>query len=145
MEQSIERMTATRFKLEERFTHVTFLRTNPQNGYTYWTVTEQNGKELQIAISPAYEIDYIFAEIEVRRIKPKKNKRLSDSKLKIFYECMVLGVIATDHRIYRKWTERQLIEMKNKFRIVEEIPCYCEDMEDQFVQNHGSCQYCYHL
>lgn len=145
MEQTIERMTATRFKLEERFTHVTFIRTNEMNGYTEWIVTESNGKELKVNVSPAWEIENLFAEVELRRIKPKKMKRLSESKLKVFYECMSLGVIATDHRIYRKWTENQLREMKNKFRIVEEIPCYCGDTEDEFFQNHGSCRYCYYL
>lgn len=108
MEQTIERMTATRFKLEERFTHVTFIRTNEMNGYTEWIVTESNGKELKVNVSPAWEIENLFVEIEFRRIKPRKNKRLSESKLKVFYECMSKGIIASDHRIYRKWTEKQL-------------------------------------
>ena len=41
MEQSIERMTATRFKLEEKFYQVTFLRTDQETGHLLERVAEE--------------------------------------------------------------------------------------------------------
>lgn len=29
--------------------------------------------------------------------------------------------------------------------VVGEIPCYCDDVEDSFVNSHGSCKYCFYL
>lgn len=119
MEQTLERMTATRFKLEEKYFHVTFLRTNEKNGYTYWNVSRKklNGyNEFTVGVSPAWEIDHLIAEIEVRLIKPKGTKRLSDEKLKAYFECMARGILLTDHRYYTRYTLKKLNELLENHR-----------------------------
>ena len=137
--------------------------------------------EYEISVAPEWEIEYLLAEIEIRRITPRRNKKLSAEKLAIFYECMARGVVANDFRVYRKWGTRELKSMlqavhgttewvrpnpggndflyecmekgiaagketePDEFTPTGETPCYCEDHEDQFVQNHGTCPHCFYL
>ena len=95
---------AIREKLEEKFTHVTFLKTN-KYGELCWTVGENME---QIFVKEDTNPEDALANVELNRLKSGRKGRLSSEKVWFFYECMKSGKIPCDYNEYRKYTEAQV-------------------------------------
>lgn len=94
---------AIRTKLEEKYTHVTFVKTD-KYGIQLWLVNDNMEK---IYVDPDWPIDDLFPHVEIKKIT-RNHARMDSKKIEIFLDCMKQGKIATEAALYKKYTVNQL-------------------------------------
>lgn len=99
--------TAIRKKLEENYTHVTFVRHCSITDTTVWYIYETM-KEIRVPdtskleeILPRLEAQIVFDNLKV--INPRALEKVAK-----FERAMTLGVVPCNHRIYKRYTLAQL-------------------------------------
>ncbi len=108
---TVEYIHEVRLKLEEKYTHVTFVKTEKHPVYgerIYWTVGEDM---TSLITEDHYKVDELFAEIELKKLKLSTRGNLSSEKVWLFFHLMADGKLDCDWKLYKKYTEKQLEEM----------------------------------
>lgn len=99
--------TAIRKKLEENYSHVTFVRHCSISNTTIWYIYESM-KEVHVSdfskleeILPKLETQFVIDSLKV--INPRVREKVA-----VFQRAMELGAVPCNHRLYKRYTLPQL-------------------------------------
>lgn len=113
--EDIEKLEVIKEKLEENYTNVIFVGMGKFFDGSVWKINENC--EL-VKVLHTTKTEEINVNIEYEKVKnsfkPGTTWEKVAEKMYFFRECMSKGLIATDARVYKKYTAKKLEEMLNK-------------------------------
>lgn len=101
---------AIRTELEKHYTHVTFVKYDEVFGHSYWTIGEDME---EVVVSDKFELDEIAPHIEALAVVNAMNSYTHNAHYKVglFKQCIRLGLIKADRKLYKKTTAQKLNDM----------------------------------